>query len=104
VIVAPPDYSPHTDNLVTLFDVMEDTALEKGLPWHLASSPPDRERMRVSFLGDVYPILCRAVDMQWVNERALRGHGPGKAANFLSDGMLSALADNSEAQAAMRKR
>lgn len=104
VIVGPPDYSPHTDSLVTLFDAMEDTALEKGLPWHLAATPPDRERTRVSFLNDVYPILFRAVDTQWVNERALRGHGPGKAANFLSDEILGALARNSEASEDLRKR
>ncbi len=96
VIVAPPDYSPHTQNLVTLYDVMEEVALREGLPWHLASTSPPLNRTRVSFVDDVYPILARVVDLQWVNERALRGHGPGKRANFLGDEMLGPLANDKD--------
>ena len=33
VICAPPDYTPHTQNVVTLYDVMLDAALEHDLPW-----------------------------------------------------------------------
>src|SRR5262249_45961781 len=67
VIVAPPDYSPHTENLVTLYDVMEEVALREGLPWHPASTAPPAKRKKVSFIGDVLPILARVVDLQWVN-------------------------------------
>lgn len=42
VIVAPPDFAPHTDNLVTLYDVMEEVALDYDLPWHPASTPPPK--------------------------------------------------------------
>lgn len=98
VIVAPPDFSPHTDNLVSLYDVMEGVALDCDLPWHLAATAPPKTRCSVSFLDDVYPILSRLVDYQWVSERALRGHGPGKRGDFLGDDLLlGPLADDSDA-------
>ena len=100
VIVAPPDFAPHTDNLVTLFDVMEETALTYDLPWHLSSAVPSMARTRVSFIDDVYPILSRIVGYQWVNERALRGHGPGKRGDFLGDDLLGALANPADPQGA----
>jgi L-Lysine epsilon oxidase N-terminal/L-lysine epsilon oxidase C-terminal domain/Iron-containing redox enzyme len=93
VIVAPPDFSPHTENLVTLFDVIEETALRNELEWHPASNPPPVNRTKVSFVDDVYPILRRVVDLQWVSARVARGHGPGKKENFLTDALLGPLAD-----------
>lgn len=96
VVVAPPDFAPHTDNLVTLFDVMVETALDYGIPWHLASTAPAIARTSVSFVEDVYPILSRIVGYQWVNERALRGHGPGKRGDFLGDDLLGALANDKD--------
>jgi L-Lysine epsilon oxidase N-terminal/L-lysine epsilon oxidase C-terminal domain/Iron-containing redox enzyme len=94
VIVGPPDFSPHTQNLVTLFDVIEDTALQNGLEWHPAAAPPPLNRTRVSFVDDVYPILRRVVDLQWVNGQVARGHGAGKKMNFLTDATLGLLADD----------
>ena len=104
VIVAPPDYSPHTQNLVTLYDVMEEVALHEGLTWHLASTAPSSNRTKVSFVDDVYPILARVVDLQWVNENALRGHGPGKRANFLGDDLLGPLANDKDTAGAARRK
>jgi hypothetical protein len=96
VVVAPPDFAPHTDNLVTLHDVMEEAALSYDLRWHLSSSSPPKVRTSVSFVDDVYPILSRIVGYQWVNERVLRGHGPGKRGDFLGDDLLGALADDKD--------
>ena len=96
VIVAPPDFAPHTDNLVTLHDVMEEAALDYDLPWHLSAPRPPKLRTHVSFLDEVYPILDRIVGYQWVNERALRGHGPGKRGDFLGDALLGALANEND--------
>jgi hypothetical protein len=97
VVVTPPDFSPYTENLVTLFDVMEEVALVNNLPWHLAATRPPVGRSRVAFLDDVYPILRRLVEYQWVNKQSLRGHGPGKKANFLSDVLLAPLANEQDA-------
>jgi len=96
VLVAPPDFAPHTDSLTTLYDVMEEAALDHGLSWHPSSSPPPKVRTSVSFVDEVYPILFRIVGYQWVNERALRGHGPGKRGDFLSDEMLAILANDKD--------
>jgi hypothetical protein len=104
VITAPPDFSPHTENLVTLYDAMEEVAVQEGLAWHPSSKAPPKNRTKVSFLADIYPILGRAVDYQWVNENALRGHGPGKRANFLSDDLLGLLANDKDTAGAMRRK
>lgn len=104
VIVAPPDFAPHTDNLVTLYDEMEETALNFDLPWHLAASPPSKSRTRVSFVADVHPILSRIAGYQWVNERASRGHGPGKRGDFLGDDLLGALANPDDPQGVSLRR
>jgi L-Lysine epsilon oxidase N-terminal/L-lysine epsilon oxidase C-terminal domain/Iron-containing redox enzyme len=100
VIVAPPDFAPYIYNLVTLHDVMEETALDHDLPWHLSSPRPPKIRTGVSFVDDVYPILYRIVGYQWVNERALRGHGPGKRVDFLGDDRLGALANDKDPKGA----
>lgn len=88
VIVAPPDFAPHLANLVTLYDVMREIALQKG--WLPAPEA-------VSFSRDIHPLLTRIDGYQWVSERALRGHGPLKRGSFLSPETLKQLADRSEA-------
>lgn len=53
VIVSPPDFAPHTENIVTLYDVALDTALN-----HNIGSLPDPRTMP-SFTSDVAPIFAR---------------------------------------------
>jgi hypothetical protein len=91
VIVAPPDFAPFTDNIVTLHDVMKEA-------W-FGSKPPDE----VSFVRDVYPIFQRQAGYQWVNEMALRGHGPQKNGNFLSPKVLAKLRDKSSNNSSFRQ-
>jgi hypothetical protein len=73
VIVAPPDFAPSIDNVVTLWDVVEDVATRRGV-LNQPATP--------SFTGDIYPILSRAIAHQWLNELAARGHGPGGQGDF----------------------
>ncbi|MEU8678667.1 LodA/GoxA family CTQ-dependent oxidase [Streptomyces sp. NPDC048560] len=89
VVVAPPDFSPHTVNLVTLYDVVSET---QG-----AEQFED-----VSFTRDVYPILRRISDYQWVNAAALRGHGDGEPGNFVAPAFLRQLASNGPDSADLR--
>ena len=96
VIVTPPDFAPHVQNITTLYDVMEEVALVNGLDWHLAAPRPPAVRTTVSFVEDIYPILARIVNYSWVNEKALRGHGPGKPGYFLVDEILGPLANPSD--------
>jgi hypothetical protein len=91
VIIAPPDFSPFTDNIVTLYEVMKETSLGANV------SP------NLSFVRDVYPIFLRQSGYQWVNDMALRGHGPDKNGNFLNDDLLEKLRDNSAANQEFRQ-
>ena len=90
VIVAPPDFAPHTPNVVTLCDVLEEVLLNhpslkpKELPAPPDPDLPDYER-------DIRPILRRISGYRWVNELALRGHGFQKPGDFetLLDGSIA---------------
>lgn len=67
VICAPPDFAPPLDSLTTLYDVLFQVALDKGLPGVSAPTTP-------SFTDDIYPILRRVFDMARVNNEAGSGH------------------------------
>lgn len=103
IVVAPPDFAPGVGNLVTLYDVMEDVAVENGL---LA------ERKEVSFERDVAPVLARAMGYQWVNQSATRGHrravdlgkGAERVGDFLEKDHLALLSDPGEKGAKARRQ
>jgi hypothetical protein len=59
VVVAPPKFSPHTDSVITLYDRVFQAMVEDGkIPKPTVTS----------YTADVYPILQRARDTQWVAE------------------------------------
>ena len=58
VIVGPPKYAPPIYNITTLYDILLQVAVDK-LGLLLPAKP--------SFTKDVYPILQRAINMQWVS-------------------------------------
>ncbi|MGF7212773.1 hypothetical protein GGE65_007408 [Skermanella aerolata] len=94
VIVAPPHFSPHTQNVVTLEDVMAEAALEHDLAWPSADfGPRPSDADPVSFTYDIYPILRRLGMYQWVSDRTRRGHATGKRGDFLDPDFLTILAD-----------
>jgi hypothetical protein len=68
VIVGPPDFAPSVTNLVTLYDVLFDLAVRRGV----VPSPTDASRS-ISFKKHVLPILERAVGYRWVNRYAELG-------------------------------
>ena len=99
VVVAPPDFSPHTQNVVPLYDAMVQNCLDLKLPWpELELGPKPRGKDPVSFLNDIYPILRRTSDYRWVNERANRAHGRGRMAGFIDFATLATLANPEEAK------
>lgn len=65
VIGAPPDYAPGIENMVTLYDVLLDLAIQRNLV-----QPPNP----IVFSHHVMPILKRAMGYQWVNEAARLGY------------------------------
>lgn len=84
VVSGPPDYAPDIEGLVTLYDIMREVARQNfSLPLGT-----------VSFTNDIYPIIRRANQLQWVNS------------NFLWSVISTnwpALADSSSAATALRQ-
>ncbi len=78
VIVAPPDFAPPLQNVVTLYDVVYDVAAK------FDSSLAVTDATRVSFTTDVYPILRRVCSMHWVSDFAAQGHAGGSSGDFTS--------------------
>jgi L-Lysine epsilon oxidase N-terminal/L-lysine epsilon oxidase C-terminal domain len=84
VVVAPPDFAPPIGNVVTLYDVAFQAAVDRG--W---LSAPERP----SFVRDVLPLLRRAVAYKWVLGLAQAGHGTGRRGDFTEPTRLARLAD-----------
>lgn len=69
VIVAPPDYAPPIENLVTTYDLLYDLGLrEFGLDTTIydVASGGFNSVFQPSFRRHVYPILRRALEYRWV--------------------------------------
>jgi len=61
VIIAPPDYAPNIKGVVTLYDIMENVAIEKG-QWQPVPIP--------SFVNHILPIIDRFKNLTWVSDYA----------------------------------
>ena len=59
IIVAPPKYAPHQDSIITLYDRLLQVAIDGGM----LAAPTT-----TSYTNDIYPILRRARDSQWVRD------------------------------------
>lgn len=103
VIVGPPDYAPGVTNLVTLYDLLFDLGVRRGL----LEAPADSHNP-MSFTQCVRPILERALGYRWVNRYANFGEsGAPPGQGFGTGDPLSfwlAMADPSSASAALRER
>jgi hypothetical protein len=78
VIVAPPDFAPPIENVVTLYDLVYDV-MARFDP-RLAVS----DTSKVSFTKDIYPILRRVSHMHWVSKDAAGHHGENLPDHFIS--------------------
>jgi hypothetical protein len=93
VIVAPPDFAPRIENVVSLYDVVYDVAAQIDRRLTVTGETP------ISFTRDVYPTLSRVSNMRWVttsigSTQTSRGHRPGQSADFLKPALFALLADN----------
>jgi len=86
VVVAPPNFAPGVNSIVTLYDVIREVISE-----HNGGAEPtdkawswldDYNDHKVKYYRDIYPILTRAADTAWVNSAAQRGHGFDKRGDF----------------------
>ena len=86
VIVGAPKYAPPIDNVITLYDLLLQVAVDK-LGLKLPAKP--------SFTKDIYPLLQRAIKMRWVSgmvahpkahtgEHAAHDHAAGPAHSTLA--------------------
>lgn len=57
VAVGPPDFAPPINSVVTLYDLLFQQALERGV---------FKKPVQVSFVDDIFPILNRAFDVRWL--------------------------------------
>jgi hypothetical protein len=87
VVVGPPNFSPGLHNVVTMYDVVFGAAIELD---------PSRSPSRPSFTRQIYPLLARHVENQWVNAGMAHQFGWRTAGDFLAPDTLAQLADNSE--------
>jgi hypothetical protein len=96
VILAPPDYAPGIPNMVTMYDVLLDLAIARGV----RVAP-----QKILFTHHVRPILERAVGYQWVNAAARQGfsdslsggHAAGGPGDFVAQ--MNSLGDPTRPQA-----
>ncbi len=94
VVVGPPSYAPEINSVTTWYDLAFDIALRLDTRSSLG---------KLSFTRHVYPILERAVQLQWVSLEARIGHGRGAANDFLAAEMIIALASNGSTTRSRRK-
>ena len=93
VVVAPPNFAPGLQSVVTIYDVLFEVATR------LSQS---RAPLRPSFTRQIYPLLARHVENQWVNEGMAKQFGWGPPSNFLDPSMLAALSNSSGASQQIR--
>lgn len=74
VIVAPPKFAPDVQSVVTLYDTLYQKALDDPRLRRELERRHGLPRPRPSFTEDIYPILRRAADAQWLFARTAVGH------------------------------
>lgn len=88
VIVAPPDFAPPIENIITLYDVVYNMATILHPLLKIRDDTP------ISFTSHIYPIFRRVSNTHWVSAAAGFGHGPNKRGHFLESSLLQLLSDN----------
>ncbi len=95
VIVTPPDFAPAVTNLVTLYDIAKEVAIENG--WIKKTDIP-------SFKDDIFPIFDRTSKLQWVQERVLRAHGANPIMGYDFQEMMTILSTKSNDDRYIKER
>jgi hypothetical protein len=96
VIACQPKFAPAFSPLVTLYDMLYDSASDAHL---LPGAPP-----KPGFDADVWPLLQRVLNYQWINTFARDNHGPGGRADFTDKNRWRGLDDPSAASASNRHK
>ncbi|MCA0352126.1 MAG: LodA/GoxA family CTQ-dependent oxidase [Chloroflexi bacterium] len=94
VIVAPPDYAPGTNSIMTGYDLLFEVAMQ--LDSTLAPAKP-------RFSSEIYPLLSRFSQLQWVNAGFARSFGWGSPSDFNNPELIARLGDPSAASEPLRQ-
>jgi hypothetical protein len=95
VFTAPPNYARDVIDVRTLYDLLYDTYVRAGwLPF------PEK----ISFTRQIFPILERLVNLQWVNKGFAAQYGRGGPNHFLDPDFLANLANPSQTYAELRRQ
>jgi L-lysine epsilon oxidase-like protein len=97
VIACQPKFAPAFSPLVTLYDTLYDLSAGNEA---LLPGPPARPGFDV----DIWPILQRVLNYQWVNTFARDNHGPGGRADFTDQNRWRGLDDPSAAGSSNRQK
>ncbi len=97
VAVTPPDFGPGLYGVVTMNDVVQDLFIRE-------MNYPDPAKAGVEFWRDVYPILSRMTNTQWVNQGFFMLFGKNSPSDFENADLLKQLADPSNSAKAERMR
>jgi hypothetical protein len=95
VVVAPPNYAPGIQSVVTMYDVVFEAA---------TYLTPELRPARPSFTRMIYPLFERLVQNQWVNAGFLRDFGWSSPSDFLAPDTLRLLASADPEQAPLRRQ
>ena len=95
VVVAPPNYAPGIQSVVTMYDVVFEAA---------TFVEPELRPSRPSFTRMIYPLFARMVQNQWVNAGFLRDFGWGSPSDFLAPETLRLLASPSPRHQPLRRQ
>ena len=95
VIVGPPNYAPDVIGVRTMYDLMFDTFVQSGALQFPAE---------VSFTRDIYPLLRRFSNLQWVNHGFSVQYGPSGRYNFLDPAYVAKLAAATDENKEIRRQ
>lgn len=93
VVVAPPNYAPDVVGWRTLHDLLTNSYIAAGM------MPVPR---LTSFTKDIFPILKRLTNLQWVNKGFAEAYGKGSELDFENPTVVEQLASRSNRE--MRER
>jgi hypothetical protein len=95
VAVAPPNYAPDVIGVRTMHDLMMDVFVQEGrLPFP----------SQISFTEDIYPVLYRLSNLQWVNQGFSVQYGPSGPQNFLEAVYVERLASADDSNRELRRQ
>lgn len=97
VAVTPPDFGPGLYGVVTMNDVVENLFINE-----FGYSNPSAGG--VEFYRDIYPMLQRMTDTQWVNSGFFMLFGKNSPSDFTDPALVKTLSDPSKKSQAARKR